>query len=208
MHFLRSLFPSAGPTPRFDHSCFKYPITANSDSFDKLLITSGRDLSQMWQDSHMLDLTRMAWENDTQPPCLPYELSNNVCDGIESVPFHKVFSFGGKKGMMQYLNTVEVMDCGSQIWSTPPIDRGVAPEGREDCAWAFDVKSCCLLIFGGWANRWLGDLVRLNVSPIIGPPYACTGIEPESGPVFGSTEITLKGLRFRDGKIQVKFGTK
>ena len=106
------------------------------------------------------------------------------------------------------LKLVTWIDIANQIWSTPPIDHGVAPEGREDCAWAFDIKSCSLLIFGGWANRWLGDLIKLNVSPIIGPPYACTGIEPESGPVFGSTEIVLKGLRFRDGKIQVKFGTK
>ncbi len=201
------LSDSTGPTPRFDHCCFKIPISPNSDTYDKILIMGGRDLSQMWQDSHMLDLSTMAWENDTQPPCLPYELCNNVCNDIESVPYHKVFSFGGKKGMMQYLNQVEVMDCGSLIWSTPPVDHGVAPEGREDCAWTFDIKTCSLLIFGGWANRWLGDLVKLNVSPIIGPPYACTGIEPESGPVFGSTEIILKGLRFKEGKIQVKFGT-
>lgn len=43
------------------------------------------------------------------------QICNNMCDGIESVPYHKVFSFGGKKGMMQYMNTVEVMDCGSQV---------------------------------------------------------------------------------------------
>jgi dynein heavy chain, axonemal len=95
------------PTPRFDHSAFIYPITPNSSSFDKLLIMGGRDLTTMFQDSHMLDLNRMAWE-DTQPPMLPYEICNNLCDGIESVPHHKVFSFGGKKGMMQYMNTVEV----------------------------------------------------------------------------------------------------
>ena len=196
-----------GPTPRFDHSCFKYPIEPNSSSYDKLVIMGGRDLSTSFNDSHMLDLSKMCWENDIQAPCLPFEVSNNVCDGIESVPFHKVFSFGGKKGMMQYLNSVDVMDAGSQIWSTPPVDHGVAPEGREDCAWAFDVKTCSLLIFGGWANRWLGDLIKLNVSPIIGPPYACTGIEPDGGPVFGSTELIVKGLRFKEqGKIQVKFG--
>lgn len=196
-----------GPTPRFDHCAFIYPIVPNSASYDKLLIMGGRDLNIMYQDAHMLDLNKMAWENETQPPTLPYEICNNVCDGIESVPYHKVFSFGGRKGMMQYLNTVEVMDCGSQVWSTPPVDHGVAPAGREDTAWVFDVKTCSLLIFGGWANRWLGDLHKLNVSPIIGPPYACTGIHPEMGPVFGSTEIFIKGLRFRDGKIQVKFGT-
>lgn len=204
---LTATIEGTGPTPRFDHSAFIYPLTPNSDTYDKLLIMGGRDLSQMLHDSHMLDLSKMAWENESQPPCLPYEICNNICDGIESVPYHKVFSFGGKKGMMQYMNQVEVMDCGSQIWSTPPVDGGVAPEGREDCAWVFDVKSCSLLIFGGWANRWLGDTIKLNVSPIIGPPYACVGIEPESGPVFGSTELIVKGLRFRDGKIQVKFGT-
>jgi hypothetical protein len=45
---------------------------------------------------------------------------------------------------------------------------------REDTAWVYDPKSSSLLIFGGWASRWLGDLVKLNVSAIIGPPYACT----------------------------------
>lgn len=96
-----------GPSPRFDHSTFIYPITPNSSSYDKMLIMGGRDLTTMFQDSHCLDLNSMTWE-ETQPPTLPYEICNNMCDGIESVPYHKVFSFGGKKGMMQYLNTVEV----------------------------------------------------------------------------------------------------
>lgn len=39
----------------------------------------------------------------------------------------------------------------------------------------YDPKSSSVLVFGGWANRWLGDLARLNVAQIIGPPYACTG---------------------------------
>lgn len=43
------------------------------------------------------------------------QVCNNICDGIESVPYHKVFSFGGKKGMMQYMNEVEVMDAGTQV---------------------------------------------------------------------------------------------
>jgi len=197
-----------GPTPRLDHSAFIYPITPNSDTYDKLVIMGGRDLSQMFQDSHMLDLNDFAWVNDVQPPTLPYEICNNVCDGIESVPYHKVFSFGGKKDMMLYTNTVEVMDCGALVWSTPPTEGTVkAPVAREDTAWIFDSSTCSLLIFGGWSNRWLGDLVKLNVSSIIGPPYACTSIFPDMGPVFGSTELTIKGLRLRDGKIQVKFST-
>lgn len=46
---------------------------------------------------------------------------------------------------------------------------------REDTAWVYDPKTSSLLMFGGWASRWLGDLVKLNISAIIGPPYACTG---------------------------------
>jgi hypothetical protein len=55
----------------------------------------------------------------------------------------------------------------------------------------FDAKGCSLIIFGGWANRWLGDTLKLNVSTIIGPPYAITGISPAIGPVFGSTEVSM-----------------
>lgn len=62
-----------GPSPRFDHCAFIYPITPNSSSYDKLLIMGGRDLSTMFSDSHMLDLNSMQWE-ETQPPTLPYEV--------------------------------------------------------------------------------------------------------------------------------------
>lgn len=74
---------------------------------------------------------------------------------------------------------------------------------REGAAWVYDPRTVSLILFGGWANRWLGDTWKLNVSSIIGPPYACTTISPERGPVFGDTAILIKGLRFTDGKIQV-----
>lgn len=67
----------------------------------------------------------------------------------------------------------------------------------------YDPRTVSLIVFGGWANRWLGDIWKLNVSSIIGPPYACISITPEIGPVFGDTSIFIKGLRFTDGKIQV-----
>jgi dynein heavy chain len=119
----------AAPSPCFDHTAFIYPVTPNSDTFDKLLVMGGRDLSAMLHDSYVLDLASMTWQTEGAP-LLPFEVCNNVCDDIESVPYHKVFSFGGKKGMMQYMNTVEVMDCGSQVWSTPPVEGGKAPCGR------------------------------------------------------------------------------
>lgn len=126
---LTNTLQGIGPSPRFDHTAFIYPITPNSDTFDKLMIMGGRDLSAILHDSFVLNLADMTWQAECVPQ-LPYDVCNNVCDGIESVPYHKVFSFGGKKGMMQYHNTVEVMDCGSQVWSTPPVDGGQAPCGR------------------------------------------------------------------------------
>jgi dynein heavy chain len=33
------------------------------------------------------------------------------------------------------------------------------------------------------------------------------GISPVSGPVFGETEMTIKGLLFQPGKVQVRFGS-
>ena len=30
------------------------------------------------------------------------------------------------------------------------------------------------MIFGGWANKWLDDVWQINVSSIVGPPYAIT----------------------------------
>ncbi len=130
-----------GPSPRFDHSAFVFPVTPNSDTYDKLLIMGGRDLSQMYSNSFVLDLASMTWQ-DGNAPNLSYEICNNVCDGIESVPYHKVFSFGGKRGMMQYASTVEVMDAGSQVWSTPPVDAGEPPCGRWACSPALCSGSC------------------------------------------------------------------
>lgn len=76
---------------------------------------------------------------------------------------------------------------------------------REDTAWVYDNRKCQLLVYGGWANRWLGDLHAANVSSIVGPPYALLDLKPKIGPVMGGTEITISGLRFRGGNIVVKF---
>ena len=92
----------------------------------------------------------------------------------------------------------QVLGAGSKQWSTPEVV-GAPPCGREDAAWVWDSRSCSLVLFGGWANRWLGDTWRADVSSIIGPGYACLGINPAIGPVAGGTEVTITGLRFRWG---------
>jgi dynein heavy chain, axonemal len=200
-----------------DHSALMYPVQPNSATFDKLIIMGGRDLQQYFEDAHMLEISdnldSLKWSLGPVP-CLERAICNNCCDSIESVPYHKMFSFGGKKGAMDYMNTVEVLDAGTELWSTPalithPVPEHVTapPSPREDCAWVYDNKRSAIVLFGGWSNRWLGDMWRLNAAAIVGPPYACVGVQPVSGPVFGATEMEIKGLRFQEGPVQVKFST-
>jgi len=189
-----------GPSPRFDHTATWFP--------DKLVILGGRDNVSMHNDMHHLELDTLTWveEGNAIPPSYILEIANHQSSAIESVPNYKMFCLTGKKGLNQFLNQVDVMDCGSLVWNTPTVN-GTPPIVREDTAMAYDPKSCKIIIFGGWSNRWLGDTWTLNVSPIIGPPYACTTITPDIGPVFGDAEIKIHGMQFKDStKIEVRFG--
>lgn len=124
-----SQLQGTGPSPRFDHAAYVYPITPNSPGYDRLVVAGGRDLSAVLQDSFVLDLASLTWLPEA--PALPLDACNSICDGVSSVPFHKVFCFGGKRGMMNYLNSVEVMDCGNQVWTTPVVQgSGKLPCGR------------------------------------------------------------------------------
>jgi len=97
----------------------------------------------------------------------------------------------------------QVLDAGSKQWTAPAVVGGVQPCGREDAAWVWDAKSFSLVLFGGFANRWLGDTWRADVSSVVGPGYACLGISPAIGPVAGGTEVTISGLRFRWARVWV-----
>ena len=199
MRWVQPATKGKAPAPCFDHTVSYYP--------DKMVIFGGRDNSRIFKAMHLFDLETLTWENDVIMPDFSSDVCNNVSDAIESVPNYKLFTFGGKAGMMQYLDKVDVMDCGSLVWSSPSV-HGKPPCAREDTAWVYDNKTCRLVMFGGWANRWLGDTWALNVSPVIGPPYACMSVEPKVGPVFGDTLIKIKGLGFRNsGKIEVRFGS-
>ena len=163
----------------------------------------------MHSDVHHLDLETMSWldEGKDQPKPYAMEVANHQLMAIESVPNYKMFCLTGKKGQNSYLNQVDVMDCGSMVWNTPATI-GEPPIAREDTAMAYDPKTCKVLLFGGWSNRWLGDTWTLNVSPIIGPPYAVFNVTPDIGPVFGETEVTIHGMQFKEAeKIEVCFKT-
>jgi len=42
----------------------------------------------------------------------------------------------------------------------------------------FDANDSRIIIFGGWSNSWLQDMYQLNVSTVIGPPYAIYNLKP------------------------------
>ena len=192
------------PTPRFDHQAALFPIGMNGTAPFKYIVLGGRDNTQMYNECHMLDMETMTWAEPGSAPDFEHDITNSLCDCVESVPYYKVFAFGGKKGMMDYVNQMEAIDVGQMSWLSPEV-LGPIPVAREDTAWVYDAKRCQLLVFGGWANRWLGDLHAADVSPIVGPPYAVLGLTPLIGAVMGGTEITITGLRFRAGNIVVKF---
>eukprot|EP01138_Halocafeteria_seosinensis_P009362 gb/GECG01009567.1/.p1 GENE.gb/GECG01009567.1/~~gb/GECG01009567.1/.p1 ORF type:complete len:4452 (+),score=647.06 gb/GECG01009567.1/:1-13356(+) len=82
---------------------------------------------------------------------------------------------------------------------------GKPPSAREDCGMAFDPKGSRVLIFGGWTNRWHGDLHVLDMQQLVGPPYAVTGIEPKMGPVTGGEAIRIYGEGFNGDDVAVRF---
>lgn len=50
-----------------------------------------------------------------------------------------------------------------------------------------------------------GCLLTLVTESLPQTVHSPAGISPESGPVFGETEVTISGLRFRPGSIKVRF---
>lgn len=287
----------AGPSPRFDHAACAYPFATDGAARERLVVSGGRDLSTMLQDSHVLDVASLTWLPGGAPA--PSEACNCVCEGVPSVPHHKVFSFGGKRSMLSYTNAVEVMDCGAQAWASPPlVDATKAPCGRCACGALRAVSplaagaaaaraprpapgpptpadgaararaqlhragrtprgrttrapaASSYLAAGraaGWATccAWTcrpssarrtparvraaqpagargararccgcGRPGSTRPHPPTPDPAHCVrartrraGISPGSGPVFGETPMTIKGLLFPPGRASVRFGT-
>ena len=135
---------------------------------------------------------------------------------VEAIPNWKMFVFGGSVGNLaekklaqgSFVNDIAVLDTGSMIWSYPETT-GSPPLPRADSVLAYDAKGSRLLLFGGWANRWFGDIHALDVGSVVGPPYAIMGIEPSIGPITGQQEVNIEGIDFVDTpSVTVRFGGK
>ena len=133
---------------------------------------------------------------------------------VEAIPSWKYFIFGGEssdfgeaqpRAFGELVNTACFLDIETLRWAPIFPEDSVAPKPREYAGMSYDHRESRLIVFGGWNNRWLNDMYALNVSKIVGPPYAVTSIEPATSQLSGGTEVTVRGCGFKDQNIRVFF---
>ena len=142
---------------------------------------------------------------------------NFAACSVMAIPAWKVFVYGGLEGTLDGGNNrqgvlcgdVTVLDAGLNRWVCPSIDGLVQPKARADAVLIYDSKSSRLILFGGWANEWLGDVFTLDVAHVVGPPYAVMDLYPQIGPLTGSTTLQVTGIDFINTKdVVVRFSSK
>lgn len=181
---------------------------------NKIFIFGGSNSSAQFQDVFVLDtlVEPPVWTKLNSSLTLP-TWNFSACSVI-AIPTWKIFAFGGCTGHLtdndrqgRMTSVTSIMDTGIERWQQPKIE-GRAPSARSDTCLAYDPKGSRLLVFGGWADEWLGDTYSLDVGNIVGPPYAITDMYPSMGPVTGGTDITIFGIDFINTKnIIVRFGS-
>jgi dynein heavy chain len=125
---------------------------------------------------------------------------------VEAIPSWKFFIFGGESSKFnegdprsfgEVVNSVAVLDLQTFKWEViKPESEENLPSPREYTAMINQQNQ--LIVFGGWNRGWLGDMYGLNVSKIVGPPYAITKIEPALGQLSGGDIVTIRGQGFTD----------
>jgi len=106
--------------------------------------------------------------------------------------------------MGRFNSDICTLDIDTLSWTTDDLEKNemdksiIQPQKRESSQMVYDHKDSRLIIFGGWSNDCLNDLWSLNVSKIVGPPYAIKGIKPDKGPLTGNTKVKIEGVGFED----------
>lgn len=189
------------PQPRAGHAA----VAAE----DKVLVFGGTSSTEQFNDLHVYEPATETW---TATDCnFGTPRWNAALVAVAAVPHWQVFLFGGATGDfsesargMQFDNSITVLDTGRMRWNSPKV-LGNPPCGRSDTPAVYDSKRGRLIVFGGWANRWYGDLHTLDVQSMVGPPYAILDMSPKLGANTGGQEVVIKGMGFQDtGPINVQ----
>jgi len=179
----------------------------------RIYVSGGWNSMNQFQDLFVLDVETLVWTEVTSASKEKWgpERWEHSMVAARAVPHWKVFNFGGKVGDLSYEtgmpvgnfnNELTVLETGSStadLW-VKPNTIGKTPGARSDSPVAFDSYSAQLIMFGGWSNRWLGDLWICKVRDVVGPPYSIHNIDPKIGAVTGATECIVHGMGFLGSK--------
>ncbi|CAK8988142.1 Dynein alpha chain [Durusdinium trenchii] len=161
------------PAPRSGHCAFQ------KDGF--VYIFGGWNGESQFNDLFMLDVENKDWSDVDLNWSVPRW--NMAVQLVEAIPSWRVFVFGGSadrhgegRTMGSYDRELGVLDLGDErSWLS------LSPERAK---------------LDGWANKWLDDCWQIDVSSIVGPPYAIVKVEPSLGPVSGSQKVQIFGVGF------------
>jgi len=162
----------------------------------------------MIQFSSMFILNTNTGEWTKSPTSIGTARWNFSAVSVKAVPYWKVFMFGGNSGDLEdgnpqgtYLNDLSVLETGVSQW-TQPITLGTIPSARGETQLVYEPKQSRMILFGGWANRWFGDLYVCKVADVVGPPYSIDSMYPDKGPITGATKCTITGIGFQGSGTQ------
>lgn len=191
------------PEPRSGHQAV--PVQ------DKIYVIGGWNSMEQFKGIHILDTVSNTWsipQGDNVDTGI--RRWNHAAVSVQAVPYWKIFVFGGNSGDLtesgsnpqgSYLNDMIVYETGTDSWSNPSV-LGKVPAERGETPMAYDPKGGRIVMFGGWANRWFGEVNVCKVAEVVGPPYSIDTIEPHIGPITGSTRCTITGMGFRTAGTQ------
>lgn len=196
------------PAPRSGHTAF------SKDGV--LYVFGGWNNESQFNDFFMLDVENKDWTDVDMSWSVPRW--NHCMQLVEAIPSWRVFVYGGSadrtgagRSLGVFDNQVGVLELGKKlVWSDPALEnKKQMLTAREHAAMCYDPEESRLIVFGGWANKWLDDVWQLNVSSIVGPPYAVTKITPKLGPTSGNQKVKIQGVGFKStmGMVVVRFIT-
>ena len=211
------LKPTGSPPPRSGHQC---AVVSN-----KLILMGGWCSSEQFDDVYCLDTNSFVWEKikNVSGDLWGPRRWNFTAVTVHAVPNSKIFMFGGNYGDLcadcpQANSSNDVLVLENDDFSKPlnwnePIVSGSRPLPRSDTEMIYLPETGRLILFGGWSNRWLGDVQSCQINEIVGPPYhieklQCLDWSQSIGPITGDTSVVAHGLGFKqvlEGKATVRF---
>ena len=199
------------PQPRSGHKSVYFE--------GKFYVMGGWNAVETFDDIHILDIESMTWTR-ADSACGPESWGeyrwNFTAVAAYAVPYWKVFVFGGNSGNLDpsrpqgyYRNDMQVLETSSKQgaeeevkleWSRPTVV-GDKPCPRSDTEMFYSPTTGKLTLFGGWSNRWHGEVYSCDVRSVVGPTYNIFSISSKEcddpiGPVTGGSQMILLGKGF------------